>query len=54
MLGDTEFLFKTPSNIAYPNVAAMYPQLVLRPFSNYTIFSPTTSISMTRPALQGS
>jgi hypothetical protein len=33
MPGDTRFDFKTPGNFAYPGIAEMYPQLVLRPFT---------------------
>jgi hypothetical protein len=33
MPGDIRFDFKTQANIAYPNVASLYPQLVLRPFT---------------------
>ena len=35
MPGDTRFLFKTPGNMAYPGIAEMHPQLVLRP---HTLF----------------
>ena len=31
--GDVRFDFKTIAGVAYPNVAALYPQLVLRPFT---------------------
>lgn len=31
--GDVRFDFKTQSNIAYPNIADMYPQMILRPFT---------------------
>jgi hypothetical protein len=37
MPGDTRFLFKTPANLAYPNIADMAPQLVLKPYTNYCI-----------------
>ena len=30
MPGDIRFDFKTQGNFAYPNIASMYPQLVLR------------------------
>ena len=33
MPGDIRFDFKTQSNLAYPNIADLYPQLVLRPFT---------------------
>jgi hypothetical protein len=33
MPGDIRFDFKTQGNLAYPNVADLYPQLVLRPFT---------------------
>jgi hypothetical protein len=33
MPGDIRFDFKTQGNLAYPNVANLYPQLVLRPFT---------------------
>ena len=33
MPGDIRFDFKTQSNLAYPNIASLYPQLVLRPFT---------------------
>ena len=29
--GDVRFDFRTIAGVAYPNVAALYPQLVLRP-----------------------
>ena len=35
MPGDTQFLFRTPGNLPYPGIAAMYPQLVLRPYTTY-------------------
>ena len=31
--GDVRFDFRTIAGVAYPNVAALYPQLVLRPFT---------------------
>ena len=31
--GDVRFDFNTQSNIAYPNIADMYPQMILRPFT---------------------
>jgi hypothetical protein len=37
MPGDIRFDFKTQANIAYPNVASLYPQLVLRPFSEFGV-----------------
>ena len=36
MPGDTRFLFRTPGNFAYPGIAEMKPQLVLRPFTTHT------------------
>ena len=33
MPGDIRFDFKTQGNLAYPDVASLYPQLVLRPFT---------------------
>jgi hypothetical protein len=33
MPGDIKFDFKTQGNLAYPNIADLYPQLVLRPFT---------------------
>ena len=33
MPGDIRFNFKTQANFAYPNVANLYPQLVLRPYT---------------------
>lgn len=37
MPGDIKFDFKTQSNLAYPNIASLYPQLVLRPFTQYGV-----------------
>ena len=34
MPGDIRFDFKTQGNLAYPNIAALHPQLVLRPFTS--------------------
>jgi len=31
--GDIRFDFKTQTNLAYPNIVDLYPQLVLRPFT---------------------
>ena len=36
--GDVRFDFKTIAGVAYPNVAALYPQLVLRPFTTPTSY----------------
>ena len=36
--GDVRFDFKTIAGVAYPNVAALYPQLVLRPFTTATSY----------------
>jgi hypothetical protein len=33
MPGDIRFNFKTPGNLAYSEIAYLYPQLVLRPFT---------------------
>ena len=33
MPGDIRFDFKTQGNLAYPDIASLYPQLVLRPFT---------------------
>ena len=33
MPGDIQFDFKTQGNLAYPNIADLYPQLVLRPYT---------------------
>ena len=33
MPGDIRFNFKTQGNLAYPNIASLYPQLVLRPYT---------------------
>jgi hypothetical protein len=38
MPGDIRFDFKTQGNLAYPGIANMYPQLVLRPFTKNSIF----------------
>ena len=35
MPGDVRFDFKTQTNLAYPGIADLYPQLVLRPFTQY-------------------
>ena len=37
MPGDIRFDFKTQSNLAYPDIASLYPQLVLRPFTDYGV-----------------
>jgi hypothetical protein len=37
--GDIRVDFKTQSNIAYPNVASLYPQLVLRPLTNLIAYA---------------
>ena len=31
--GDIKFDFKTQANLAYPDVASLYPQLILKPFT---------------------
>jgi hypothetical protein len=33
MPGDIKFDFKTQGNLAYPEIASLYPQLILRPFT---------------------
>jgi len=33
MPGDVRFDFKTQTNLAYPNIVELYPQMVLRPFT---------------------
>ena len=37
--GDIRFDFKTQANLAYPNIASLYPQLVLRPFTQPYVFA---------------
>jgi hypothetical protein len=37
MPGDIRFDFKTQANVAYPDIASLYPQLVLRPFTQVQI-----------------
>jgi len=37
MPGDIRFDFKTQGNLAYPDVAFLYPQLVLRPFTRHGV-----------------
>jgi hypothetical protein len=37
--GDIRFNFKTQGNLAYPNVASLYPQLVLRPYTQPNLFA---------------
>ena len=39
MPGDIRFQFKTQTNLAYPGIADMFPQLVLRPFTTHNIFA---------------
>lgn len=39
MPGDIRFDFKTQGNIAYPDVASLFPQLVLRPFTRPDIYA---------------
>jgi len=34
MPGDIKVDFKTQANLAYPNIASLFPQLVLRPFTS--------------------
>jgi hypothetical protein len=45
MPGDIRIDFKTQSNMAYPNVASLYPQLVLRPFTQPSIFAYDIAIN---------
>jgi hypothetical protein len=37
MPGDIRFDFKTQGNLAYPNVTDLFPQLVLRPFTQWGV-----------------
>jgi hypothetical protein len=37
--GDIKFDFKTQGNVAYPAIASLYPQLVLRPFTQPYVFA---------------
>ena len=37
MPGDIRFDFKTQGNLAYPGIADLYPQLVMRPFTRYGV-----------------
>ena len=37
MPGDIKFDFKTQGNLAYPGIADLYPQLVLRPFKSMAL-----------------
>ena len=39
MPGDIRFDFKNQRNMPYPNIAALYPQLVLRPFTQPQIYA---------------
>src|SRR6187431_3564660 len=39
MPGDIRFDFKTQGNLAYPGIADLYPQLVLRPFTDWGVKS---------------
>jgi len=39
MPGDIRFDFKTQAGLAYPNIADLYPQLVLRPFTSYSLYA---------------
>jgi hypothetical protein len=45
MPGDIRFDFKTQGNAAYPNIAAMYPQLVLRPFTTRALYAYDIAIN---------
>jgi hypothetical protein len=39
MPGDVKFDFKTQSNLAYPGIADLYPQMVLKPFTLSTFYA---------------
>lgn len=39
MPGDIRVNFRTQGNLAYPNIAALYPQLVLRPFTKHGAYA---------------
>ena len=39
MPGDIRFDFKTQGNLAYPNIADLFPQLVLRPYTKPEIYA---------------
>ena len=39
MPGDIRIDFKTQGNIAYPDIASLHPQLVLRPFTTSTAYA---------------
>lgn len=39
MPGDIKVDFKTQRNVPYPNIAAMFPQLVLRPFTSFQTYA---------------
>jgi hypothetical protein len=39
MPGDMRFDFKTQANIAYPAIASLYPQVVLRPFTTGALYA---------------
>ena len=43
--GDIRFDFKTQGNLAYPNIADMYPQLVLRPFTRTGVLAYNININ---------
>jgi hypothetical protein len=47
MPGDIRFDFKTQGNLAYPNIASLYPQVVLRPFT--TLQSHAYAIEINDP-----
>jgi len=43
--GDIRFDFKTQGNLAYPNIADLYPQIVLRPFTSHSLFAYDIAIN---------
>ena len=45
MPGDIRFDFKTQGNLAYPGIAALYPQLVLRPFTTSHLYAYDITIN---------
>jgi hypothetical protein len=45
MPGDIRFDFKTQGNLAYPNIASLYPQLVMRPFTQPQIYAYDITIN---------
>ena len=45
MPGDIKIDFKTQGNLAYPNIASYYPQLILRPFTRPDIHAYDIAIN---------